>query len=71
MDDNLPLRKISLTCLETIIDTMPDKLDASALMHVMPELLADKDEIKLQSHQVIPHTHSDNNHSTKLFTSYL
>ncbi len=52
MDDNLPLRKISLTCLETILDTSPDRLDMASLMQVMPTVLADKDEVKAQAHQV-------------------
>ena len=53
MDDNLPLRKVSLTCIETILDVMPDKVDVLALVQIMPLLLTDKDEIKLQSHQVM------------------
>ena len=52
MDDNLPLRKVSLTCVETILDVMPDRVDVLALMQIMPLLLTDKDEIKLQTHQV-------------------
>ncbi len=58
MDDNLPLRKVSLTCLESILDLggggggEPLLLDPAALLSVMPLLLADKDEIKLQAHQV-------------------
>lgn len=53
VDDNLPLRKVSLTCVETVLDAMPDKVDVPALMLIMPLLLADKDEIKLQSHQIL------------------
>lgn len=52
MDDNLPLRKIALTCLETLLDTAPDRLDVAALLQVMPTVLADKDEVKAQAHQV-------------------
>ena len=77
MDDNLPLRKVALTCLESILDLAPLALedanptsageertvaghpdlpplllDPASLLSVMPLLLADKDEIKLQAHQV-------------------
>ena len=48
----MPLRKISLTCLETILDTTPERMDAAALVQVMPVVLADKDELKTQAHQV-------------------
>lgn len=53
VDDNLPLRKVSLTCVETVLDAMPDRVDVPALMLIMPLLLTDKDEIKLQSHQIL------------------
>lgn len=53
VDDNLPLRKAALTCIETIVDTMPECLDAPSLMSVMPLLLTDKDEIKLKTHQIL------------------
>eukprot|EP00429_Kryptoperidinium_foliaceum_P106680 CAMPEP_0176257504 /NCGR_PEP_ID=MMETSP0121_2-20121125/38083_1 /TAXON_ID=160619 /ORGANISM="Kryptoperidinium foliaceum, Strain CCMP 1326" /LENGTH=224 /DNA_ID=CAMNT_0017597349 /DNA_START=1 /DNA_END=675 /DNA_ORIENTATION=+ len=53
VDDNMPLRKISLTCLETILDTAPDRLDVASLTQVMPIVLADKDELKSQAHQIL------------------
>jgi len=53
VDDNLPLRKASLTCIETIVDNMPHALDAVNFMVVMPLLLLDKDEIKLKAHQIL------------------
>lgn len=46
MDDNLLLRKISLTCLETILSTMPDRFDANGLMAIAALLLTDNDEVK-------------------------
>eukprot|EP01038_Epipyxis_sp_PR26KG_P006809 gene6809-9325_t len=51
VDDNLPLRKVALTCLETIVDTTPDRLDVVSVMQVMPDILSDKDEIKIQTYQ--------------------
>lgn len=57
VDDNLSLRKIALSCVETVLDVCPHKIDVPAVMAVLPALLVDKDEIKLQSHQVnIPAT---------------
>lgn len=52
VDDNMPLRKIALTCLETILDNSPERLDSASLVQVMPTVLADKDELKAQAHQV-------------------
>jgi len=52
VDDYLPLRKISLTCLETLLDESPERLDLASLVQVMPLVLADKDELKTQAHQV-------------------
>lgn len=34
VDDNMPLRKISLTCIETLLDNSPDRLDMGSLMQV-------------------------------------
>lgn len=48
----MPLRKIALTCLETILDNSPERLDSASLVQVMPTVLADKDELKAQAHQV-------------------
>ena len=47
------MRKASLTCVETIVETLPSVLDVSAIMAVIPILLMDKDEIKLQAHQIL------------------
>ena len=52
VDDNLPLRKAALTCIETILEVMPDQLDAVVFMQIMPLLLSDKNEVKVQSYQV-------------------
>ena len=35
VDDNMPLRKISLTCIETLLDNSPDRLDMGSLMQVL------------------------------------
>lgn len=53
VDDNLPQRKVALTCIDTILEVLPQRMDVPGLMQVMPLLLTDKDEIKLQAHQVM------------------
>jgi len=35
VDDYLPLRKIALTCLETLLDESPEKLDLASLVQVI------------------------------------
>lgn len=53
VDDGLPLRKASLTCIETMLDVIPDRLEIGAFMPRLATLLADKDDIQLQCHQII------------------
>jgi len=53
VDDGLPLRKASLTCIETMLDVIPDRLEIGAFMPRLPALLVDKEEIQLQCHQMI------------------
>jgi len=52
VDDNLPLRKVALTCVESVLDSPLLQIDVEAVMAVMPTALADKEDIKLQAHQV-------------------
>jgi cullin-associated NEDD8-dissociated protein 1 len=52
VDEGLPLRKAALTAIETILDTIPERLDVSTFLSLAIELLIDKDEVKLQTHQV-------------------
>ena len=53
VDDNLLLRKVSLTCLETFLTTMPDRFDANGLLAIAALLLTDHDEVKSLFLQVI------------------
>jgi len=53
VDDGLPLRKASLTCIETMLDVIPDRLEIGAFMPKLSTLLTDKDDIQLQCHQII------------------
>jgi hypothetical protein len=34
------------------LGTLPERFDVNALLNIMPLLLSEKDEIKIQSHQV-------------------
>jgi hypothetical protein len=57
VDDGLPLRKLSLTCLESVLACRPgSSVFGSAVMSIFTTkyvpLLSDKDEIKVQAHQV-------------------
>ena len=53
VDDGLPLRKLAITCIETMFDNIPDQFDVGAVMGNLPSLLSDTDEIKAQAHQII------------------
>jgi len=57
VDDNLPLRKLCLASLETLLNTAPDKFDANAIMAISPVLLltpGDVEEVKLLFIQLLP-----------------
>jgi cullin-associated NEDD8-dissociated protein 1 len=64
VDDGIPLRKVALTCIESILDVLPSKLDICAFLNRItgadnkdekkPKLLlTDLGDIKIQTHQVI------------------
>ncbi len=52
VDDNLPLRKVALTCIDTILDTCVRRINVPTLMQLLPTILVDKDDIRMQTHQV-------------------
>ena len=52
MDEGLPLRKTSLTCIETILETCSYVIDTDVLLPKLINLLADKSELKIQCYQV-------------------
>lgn len=53
VDDNLPLRKLSLNILGTILQNIVDKFDAPGTMQIAALLLADNDDVKVLFLQVI------------------
>lgn len=52
VDDGLPLRKVALTCIETLLDSCPEKMDLSLFLHTIVEHSLADDQLKLQAHQV-------------------
>lgn len=52
MDDNLPLRKLSLAMLGTVLEHMSDSFDADGVMAAAPLLLADHENVKIAFIQV-------------------
>ena len=54
MDDNLPLRKLCLSILGTILESMADRFDANAVMGISPNLLTDNDDVKVAFLQILP-----------------
>lgn len=53
VDDNLPSRKACMTCIETILEVMPEQFDTTSFLSITPLLLTDKNEIKLQTYLVL------------------
>ena len=52
VDDNLPLRKLSLNIMGTILHNMVDKFDSVSAMQIAPTLLGDNDDVKVLFLQV-------------------
>lgn len=53
VDDGLPLRKVALNCVETVLDMLADHLDIASLTPKLLTCLNDKDDVRLQTHQII------------------
>jgi len=54
VDDGLPLRKAALTCIETILEKLPEHLDIPLFMLNLSIVLGDKDvDMKFQGHQIL------------------
>ncbi|RYH13315.1 hypothetical protein EON65_35930 [archaeon] len=53
VDDALPIRKLCLSCVESILHNLPSQLDALAVLQLSAVLLTDHDDIKLLYLQVL------------------
>jgi len=53
VDDGLPLRKVALSCVNTLLDTLPTRVNVADFMPHLAAGLADKDEVALLSHQML------------------
>lgn len=54
VDDNLVLRKLSLSSLEILLAAAPDKFDANAVMELSEKLVVDHEEVKMLFIQILP-----------------
>lgn len=52
VDDGLPLRKVALTCIETMLDFCKEKMDLSRFLHAIVASSMADDSLKMQAHQV-------------------
>lgn len=53
VDDGLPLRKAAYTCIDTLLDVLPQLVDISLLLPHLKRGLGDQDDIQLLSHQIL------------------
>ncbi|GLE05947.1 hypothetical protein PINS_up015158 [Pythium insidiosum] len=53
VDDGLPLRKASYSCLDTLLDVLPQQLDVAGLFAHLKLGLADQDDVQMLCHQIL------------------
>ncbi|KAG3100547.1 Cullin-associated NEDD8-dissociated protein 1 [Phytophthora idaei] len=53
VDDGLPLRKAAYSCVETLIQVLPQQLDISLFFDQLKRGLGDQDDIQMLSHQIL------------------
>ncbi|OWZ20330.1 Cullin-associated NEDD8-dissociated protein [Phytophthora megakarya] len=53
VDDGLPLRKAAYSCVDTLIQVLPQQLDISLFFDQLKRGLGDQDDIQMLSHQIL------------------
>ncbi|KAL3668246.1 hypothetical protein V7S43_006341 [Phytophthora oleae] len=53
VDDGLPLRKAAYSCVDTLIQVLPQQLDISLFLDQLKRGLGDQDDIQMLSHQIL------------------
>ncbi|CAI5700886.1 unnamed protein product [Peronospora effusa] len=53
VDDGLPLRKAAYSCVDTLIQVLPQQLDITLFFDQLKRGLGDQDDIQMLSHQIL------------------
>lgn len=53
VDDGLPLRKAAYSCVDTLIQVLPQQLDINLFLDQLKRGLGDQDDIQMLSHQIL------------------
>ncbi|TDH72282.1 uncharacterized protein CCR75_003151 [Bremia lactucae] len=53
VDDGLPLRKAAYSCVETLLQLLPQQLDINLFFDQLKRGLGDQDDIQMLSHQIL------------------
>lgn len=53
VDDGLPLRKAAYSCVETLVQVLPQQLDISLFLDQLKRGLGDQDDIQMLSHHIL------------------